>query len=569
MDFVLWGCCAALVAVETDSVRADPLPEAAAMAVLLACAFALRRRRPFTALGVVLGAVVVQAVVIALTLVSALVLGHLVVCAVLAFSAGRRSGRTPPMVAMVSTAVLATLMAYAVTWVRIGDARETLTGLTDWAGGVAAIVGVVVAPWLLGRYWRHHSELRTAGWEIADRMERARDLDAERARLRERARIATEMHDSLGHELALIAVRAAALEMAPGGDGTRSAAGELRTAAHGANLRLREIIGVLREDTGTQAAERHAEPGEDAAAVVDRAVRAGLGVRLVREGTGPGPDSPAGRAVHRVVQEALTNAARYAPQALVTVRLVHDGDGATTVHVADTGGSAAPAAQPGTGSGLAGLRALVEGMGGEFSAGPARESAAAGGAGRRGRGFTVTARIPGTAEAPQPPAAAGRDTAPGTGSEIGGPETATGTRPGTGLETGLGPGPEAGTETARRLRGARANARRWLATAVAVPLALAGVIVGAGFGVLWYVGSNSVLAPADYAQLAVGQDRAATERELPRFDYPADDLVDPPPAPPGAACRFYLVEWENGVPPVYRLCFDGGRLAAKDRIARE
>ncbi|KIH96612.1 hypothetical protein LP52_23890 [Streptomonospora alba] len=527
VDAALWAGCTALIAQEVFDVRAAPIAETAAMAVLLALAFALRRRRPFAALGLALAALVAQGVVIALTLTSGLIVTYTVACAALAFSAGRRSDRTAPVVAMLATAALATLTAYALTWTRLGDVRETLTGVTDWAGGLLTLAAAVLAPWLLGRYWRRHAELRTAGWEIAERMERARDLDAERARLRERASIATRMHDSLGHDLALIAVRAGALEMAPEGGDTRAAAAELRAAAHGANLRLREVIGVLREDAG-QADPGRDDGGEDVAALVDRAVRAGLDVRLLREGTDLDPASPAGRAAHRVVQEALTNAARHAPGAEVTVRVVRE-EGATAIRVSDSGAAtaAAPSAPAGGGgTGLAGLRELVAGMGGGFRAGPGGEGD------REGSGFTVAARIPDAAE---PPAAAESE----------------------------------GTETGRRLSGARRSARRRLATAVTVPPALAAAVVAAGFAVLWYVGANSVLPEDDYARLSVGQDRAAVERELPRFDYPARGLVDPPPAPPGSTCRYYLVEYENGLPPVYRLCFAEKHLVAKDRIARE
>ncbi|QBI55223.1 nitrate/nitrite sensor protein NarQ [Streptomonospora litoralis] len=559
VGIVLWGGCTGLISVEAGDVRAAPVPEVAVVAALLAVAFVLRGPRPFTALGIVLGALLTQAVAIALTPATSFVTAYLVPCAVLAFSAGRRSERSVPVVAMVSTAALAALAAYALASARLGDARETLTGIIDWAGAVAVLVAIVIAPWLMGRYWRRHAELRTAGWEIADRMERARDLDAERARLRERSRIATEMHDSLGHELALIAVRAAALEMAPEGDGARGAATELRAAAHGANLRLREIIGVLRENAEHSEPEGAQRPGEhgmsgmptsgetveDVSVLVDRAVRAGLSAHLIREGPDTDPASPAGRAAHRVVREALTNAARHAPGAAVTVRMVReDGDsgGSTTVLVSDTGATASSPGSPKTpqaaegGSGLAGLRTLVEGMGGDFNAGGSTEAegggpgGAVGGSGRR-RGFGVSARIPDTADAPADPA-------------------------------------PAGTETARRLHGARRGARRRLAAALAVPAALVALVAVAGFGVLWYLGTNSVLPPQDYARLSIGQERAAVERMLPRFDYPADELVDPPPVPSGATCRYYLVEWENGLPPVYRLCFADDRLAAKDRIAR-
>ncbi|MCQ0011553.1 histidine kinase dimerization/phosphoacceptor domain-containing protein [Actinomadura madurae] len=97
------------------------------------------------------------------------------------------------------------------------------------------------------------------GWERAEHLENQQRIIAERERLRERARIAQDMHDSLGHELALIAVRAGALEVAADlGDRHRAAAAELRTGAADATEHLREIIGVLRDDAP---GENPADPG--------------------------------------------------------------------------------------------------------------------------------------------------------------------------------------------------------------------------------------------------------------------------------------------------------------------
>ncbi|GAB3836578.1 hypothetical protein GCM10029963_00580 [Micromonospora andamanensis] len=79
---------------------------------------------------------------------------------------------------------------------------------------------------------------------------------AERIRLRERARIAGEMHDSLGHDLSLIAMRAAALEVAADLDDSHRAAAGLRASVSAATERLHEIIGVLREEGGVGASER-------------------------------------------------------------------------------------------------------------------------------------------------------------------------------------------------------------------------------------------------------------------------------------------------------------------------
>ncbi|URN04097.1 histidine kinase dimerization/phosphoacceptor domain-containing protein [Actinomadura madurae] len=131
--------------------------------------------------------------------------------------------------------------------------------VTTWFPSTVWLVLLGVLPWLVGRYWRQYQELLRAGWERAEHLENQQRIIAERERLRERARIAQDMHDSLGHELALIAVRAGALEVAADlGDRHRAAAAELRTGAADATEHLREIIGVLRDDAP---GENPADPG--------------------------------------------------------------------------------------------------------------------------------------------------------------------------------------------------------------------------------------------------------------------------------------------------------------------
>lgn len=563
VDVLLWTVFVGLIAAEVFGLRNRSMAfvETLMAALVLGAAFALRKRAPFTALALACFSPVVLAMAGTMGVLDVFALAYVLPCPVLAFLAGRRSDRTAPLVTLVSTLALVMLLFNALTWIRAGDLRETLTGVTDWASGLLALVGAVVAPWLLGRYWRRFDELRTAGWEIAERMELARDVDAERARLRERSRIATDMHGALGNDLALIGIRAAALELTVGSDESRQAAAELRVAAHEANLRLREIIGVLRAETGDAvagdsaeapetesmqtesaddgdersaqcSAERAAEGAEaDVAVVVERAVGAGMAVTLIREGTAPAPGGPSGRLVHLVVQEALTNAARYAPGSQVTVRLLRE-EGATSLRVTDTGCVSAGSdhGDAGNGSGLAELRALVEAAGGTFSAGRNGEG-----------GFTVSTRIPDTASAP----AAASDPVPGARKD------------------------RVRTETASRMRRARDRARRWLLAAVVVPSALAAVFTSLGFGALWTVGVNTVLPRSDYARMRVGDDQAAVEAHLPAFRYPPYKPTGGPPAPPGARCRYYLVVYENGLPPLYRLCFADGRLVAKDVVHRQ
>ncbi|MEH1016934.1 histidine kinase dimerization/phosphoacceptor domain-containing protein [Micromonospora sp. CPCC 206060] len=123
------------------------------------------------------------------------------------------------------------------------------SGVTTWFFLTTTLLFVGVFPWLVGRYRRQQRALVYAGWEHADLLERQQRAAAERVRMRERARIAQDMHDSLGHDLALIALKAGGLEVAADLDERhRRAAGELRASVTAATDQLSQIIGVLRED---------------------------------------------------------------------------------------------------------------------------------------------------------------------------------------------------------------------------------------------------------------------------------------------------------------------------------
>ncbi|MBW8482549.1 hypothetical protein K1Y72_09250, partial [Actinomadura sp. PM05-2] len=134
---------------------------------------------------------------------------------VVAYLAGRRSAALWPFPAV----FVAVLVAGAGWNLARGVAVTSWFPLTVW------LVLLGVLPWLAGRSWRQYTALLHAGWERAARLEREQRMVAERARLRERARIARDMHDSLGHELALLAVRAGALQVAAGAGGAPPAGG--------------------------------------------------------------------------------------------------------------------------------------------------------------------------------------------------------------------------------------------------------------------------------------------------------------------------------------------------------
>ena len=88
-------------------------------------------------------------------------------------------------------------------------------------------------------------------------------------------------------------------------------------------------------------------------------------------------------AAYRIIQESLTNVARHAGRARVTVRVTYDD---TDVHVEIDDDGPAPsggAAAIGTGSGITGMRERATALGGYLSAGF-----------RPGGGFRVSARLP-------------------------------------------------------------------------------------------------------------------------------------------------------------------------------
>ncbi|GAP52390.1 sensor histidine kinase [Streptomyces azureus] len=492
---LLWAVLAlpALTADRLGMNEPRPAWQQAAGVAVLAVAAALSRRLPLVAFGL--------AAALSFTAAPALfTVSYGPALGVFALLLGLRAGRARPAVLCFAAVGCA------------GTARIVLVGVDpapEWLVMTGTLLFGCVFPWLGGRYWRQSRELAEAGWLRAARLEDEARFAEERARLRERARIAQDMHDSLGHELSLIALRAGALQVASGLVGEhRAAAADLRAAAADATDRLHRIIGVLREDDD---AVPLAPAGETLEQLVARAAESGLPVRWEPAGQGPAaePGGVAERLLHRVVREALTNAARHAPGAPVTVAVTERGAGAS---VTITNGRATQdGSRPSRGgTGLLGLRAAVTAVGGTFEAGPHKE------------GFRVRAYVPERQTAVRP---AGPARAPFT------------------------------------------HARRRFAVGLGTAAGVGAVLVGAAFGWYVYAETHSVLEPAAYAELRLGTPEADVGRVLPERD-----VNDPPderaPAPPeGADCRYYRASSELFVSvDHFRLCFEAGRLVAKDVV---
>ncbi|MFC9297958.1 sensor histidine kinase [Streptomyces sp. NPDC057011] len=507
-DVVLWALVASMVALEvfrpngpdgwTRWVLVAGLP-------LLAVAVRLGRSAPLAALAVPVALSLVLSAELFTTAFSLAML-------VMAYLVGVRAEGTRPALALFG----------AVCAVGLLPVLATSADLWTWFTLVLTVVLNLVFPWMVGRYRRHYAGLVRAGWELAERLEREQHLVSEQTRLRERSRIAGDMHDSLGHELSLIALRAGALEVAPElSEKRRRAAGELRAAAGAATERLHEIIHVLRED-GEQAPT---VPAQDTVEdLVERAAASGMAVRL--EPVSPGAE-PVGaelapmarRALYRVVQEALTNASKHAPGAEVVVRLVPGPQYllATVENAARPAGPLPGAVSSGTG--LVGLDERVRLAGGTLDSGP-----------RPGGGFAVSARLPVAGGAVLP-------------AERGGPPPST---------------------SARELAAARRQVRRRLWEALVVPLAVCAAVGVLMLGFQFYVQHCSVLDRQAFDGLRVGDSRSAVLPKLPKYEL--DEIPQGAAAgePAGASCRYYRIT-AYSASPAYRLCFAEGRLVVKER----
>jgi signal transduction histidine kinase len=190
---------------------------------------------------------------------------------------------------------------------------------------------------------------------------------ARRAVLEERTRIAREMHDAVAHHMSMIAVRAETAPFRVPGmtDETRAEMTTIASAAREALTDMRRLLGVLRSEKDE--APTAPQPGlADVDALVEKARAAGLEVVTEWEGLEVVPPT-VGLTAYRVVQEALANAARHAPDGPVTIKARGSSDRLLLL----VRNPLPPEPRGGSGGhGLAGMRERATLLGGTLSAGP-------------------------------------------------------------------------------------------------------------------------------------------------------------------------------------------------------
>jgi signal transduction histidine kinase len=211
------------------------------------------------------------------------------------------------------------------------------------------------------------------------------DRSAQLAVAEERVRIARELHDIVAHGVSLMTIQIAAARRVATRN-AKSAAESLEAAEETGRQTLSELEGMLAAlrgvDASIGAATGWGHPGSPAGssraplpriadldALIDTVRQTGRSVRYDILGEAPPLPASVEMTVYRLVQEAMTNAVRYAGDAPVDVQVIFSPT-AITVFVDDAGTAPPPGRRAGSGHGLAGMAERLAAVGGTMEAGP-------------------------------------------------------------------------------------------------------------------------------------------------------------------------------------------------------
>ena len=292
------------------------------------------------------------------------------------------------------------LLAFGMTWYWLTRAEPFDPTTPIWIG----ILGLL--SWGLGEYVRTRRAYTAEVEALAERLDRARALEARQAAWQERARLARELHDVIGHTVNVMVIQAGAGRRTLASDRglAERAFQTIETTGREALDELDRLLGILR--TEDDEPDLPPQPGLDQLrTLAGRFEDSGLPVEISIQGEEVPLPRSLDQSAYRIIQEALTNALRHAggTSAHVEVRYCDD---RLELEVANDGRGKAAAESAlesafgqrsddsgrqgrGPGRGLIGIRERVALFGGELEAGP-----------RAGGGFVVRCRLPLTVSRP-------------------------------------------------------------------------------------------------------------------------------------------------------------------------
>lgn len=373
-----------------------PRPElsfvAAVVLALSALSLPWRRRAPAPIYALAIGANTLQLFAEESTTIS------VDVGAVVAGYALAVNGRAPWRVLLPVAAVVP--MAWGT--VRVLD---NAAGDYTLAAGTAVAAATIAVPWLLGANVEARQRALDGLKERAARLEAERELEAVRAVVEERGRIARELHDIVAHHVSVMGVQAGAARLALTSDPQQAETSlrRIESTARQAVDEMRRMLGILRgrgtsagspgEQASGEAAPLSPQPGlADLPRLAGSFAAAGLAIEMTvdwrLDQSVVTPSEAVQLSAYRIVEQGLTNVLEHAGPAPTTVHVVV-GDDAVEVTVSNAAGPRGgagpdrPVARPGRGHGTVGMRERVKMFDGILNAGALPDG-----------GYRVYARLP-------------------------------------------------------------------------------------------------------------------------------------------------------------------------------
>jgi signal transduction histidine kinase len=240
------------------------------------------------------------------------------------------------------------------------------------------LLAIAIAPVLVGQLVQARHDLAQRLAEIEEAREHERVLHAQAVLAKERAQLAREMHDVVSHQVSLIAVQAAALQVASPDAGTQDAARTIRTLSVDTLDELRHMVTLLRASGGNST---ELTPQPTLTGLRDLLASSGIETTLTGE-LPPTISKTAQRTIYRTVQEALTNVRKHAPGATAAVELWNHGS-EFGVTITNTPATRPALSLPSSQHGLVGLAERAELLHGTVTSAPLP-----------GGGYRITLRIP-------------------------------------------------------------------------------------------------------------------------------------------------------------------------------
>jgi signal transduction histidine kinase len=261
--------------------------------------------------------------------------------------------------------------AYAGAAVLVGTVAIVAHNQGDHPGDFVFPAIVFAVFWIIGFFLGQTLREGSEAKQRAERLEREREEQARAAVAEERARIARELHDIVGHSVSVMTVQAAGVRslLRPEQEREREALEIIEQTGREALAEMRRLVGVLRrpEEGPALAPQPSLEHVEK---LVSQAREAGLPVKLRVEGDPVQLPAGVDLTAYRLVQEGLTNAIKHARAETAEV-VVRYGEGRVELTVSDDGRGDGDGVKGG--NGLVGMRERVSVYGGELDAGPRPE----------------------------------------------------------------------------------------------------------------------------------------------------------------------------------------------------